>query len=100
MKHGLSFLGLQGMIDPPRAEAIASVRKCQRARIQVKMITGDHALTAHAIARQLGLAGGGKSELVAVSGRELTTFLTRNCLSWQNVRLFLPGLPQNKSSNW
>jgi len=52
----LIFLGLQGMIDPPRAEAIAAVGACQSAGIQVKMITGDHALTAAAIARQMGLS--------------------------------------------
>jgi len=52
---GLTFLGLQGMIDPPRPEAIAAVAACQTAGIQVKMITGDHALTAAAIARELGL---------------------------------------------
>lgn len=53
---GLTFLGLQGMIDPPREEAIAAVDACQKAGIQVKMITGDHALTAAAIATQIGLA--------------------------------------------
>ena len=58
VKEGLTFLGLQGMIDPPRAEAIVSVRKCQEAGIQVKMITGDHVLTARSIAQQLGLKGG------------------------------------------
>jgi cation-transporting P-type ATPase F len=52
---GLSFLGLQGMADPPRPEAISAVRACQSAGICVKMITGDHALTALAVARQLGL---------------------------------------------
>ncbi len=55
---GLVFLGLQGMIDPPRPEAITAVRACQEAGIQVKMITGDHALTAAAIARELGLGRG------------------------------------------
>jgi Ca2+-transporting ATPase len=55
LDSGLLFLGLQGMIDPPRTEAIAAVRACQGAGIQVKMITGDHALTAAAIASQLGL---------------------------------------------
>ncbi len=53
----LVFFGLQGMIDPPRAEALAAIKACQAAGIRVKMITGDHALTAHAIARQLGLEG-------------------------------------------
>jgi len=51
----LTFLGLFGLIDPPRDEAIAAVAECQAAGIGVKMITGDHAGTAAAIARQLGL---------------------------------------------
>jgi len=53
---GLVLLGLQGMIDPPREEAIRAVRACQDAGIRVKMITGDHAFTAAAIATQVGLA--------------------------------------------
>jgi len=55
IQSNLVFLGLQGMIDPPRPEAITAVSACQTAGIQVKMITGDHALTAAAIARELGL---------------------------------------------
>lgn len=51
----LTFLGLVGLIDPPRAEAIAAVAECQAAGIRVKMITGDHAGTAAAIAAQIGL---------------------------------------------
>jgi magnesium-transporting ATPase (P-type) len=51
----LVFLGLLGLIDPPREEAIAAVAECRSAGIRVKMITGDHAATASAIARQLGL---------------------------------------------
>ena len=50
-----TLLGLVGLIDPPRDEAIAAVAECQRAGIRVKMITGDHAVTAAAIGRQLGL---------------------------------------------
>jgi cation-transporting P-type ATPase F len=52
---GLTLVGLQGMIDPPRAEAIAAVKACRRAGVRVKMITGDHAVTAAAIARRIGL---------------------------------------------
>jgi cation-transporting P-type ATPase F len=52
---GLTFVGLQGMIDPPRQEAILAVQKCHTAGIRVKMITGDHALTASSIAQQIGL---------------------------------------------
>jgi P-type Ca2+ transporter type 2C len=53
--HGLTFLGLQGMIDPPRPEAVAAVADCKQAGIRAVMITGDHARTAQAIAEQLGL---------------------------------------------
>ncbi len=51
----LVFLGLQGMIDPPREEVIEAIRKCKRAGIRTVMITGDHAKTAKAIAYQLGI---------------------------------------------
>jgi Ca2+-transporting ATPase len=57
IEEGLEFLGLQGMIDPPRPEAVKAVAACQAAGIRVKMITGDHAGTAAAIARQMGLCG-------------------------------------------
>lgn len=69
LQEGLIFLGLQGMIDPPRPEAIAAVHSCQTAGIQVKMITGDHVLTAQAIAEQMGLGGG--KPVQAYSGRDL-----------------------------
>ncbi|MBW8298675.1 MAG: cation-transporting P-type ATPase [Hydrogenophaga sp.] len=55
LEQGLRFLGLVGLIDPPRPEAIAAVAECRAAGIRVKMITGDHAGTAAAIAAQIGL---------------------------------------------
>jgi magnesium-transporting ATPase (P-type) len=63
----LTLLGLVGLIDPPRPEAVAAVAECRSAGIRVKMITGDHAATARAIALQLGLA----DDPVAVTGRDL-----------------------------
>ncbi len=54
--NDLTLLGLLGLIDPPREEAITAVAECQAAGIRVKMITGDHGGTARAIAGQLGLA--------------------------------------------
>ncbi|MBW4565753.1 MAG: HAD-IC family P-type ATPase [Mojavia pulchra JT2-VF2] len=66
---GLIFLGLQGMIDPPRESAIKAVQACQSAGIQVKMITGDHAITAQAIARRMGINKNGS--VLAFTGAEL-----------------------------
>jgi cation-transporting P-type ATPase F len=70
---GLVFLGLQGMTDPPRPEAIAAVKACQEAGVEVKMITGDHALTAEAIARQLGLRRPSSSEVdpLVMTGQDI-----------------------------
>ena len=70
---GLTFIGLQAMIDPPRPEAAAAIAACYRAGIQVKMITGDHPITALAIARQLGMH---RVERV-ISGAELHTIAER-----------------------
>jgi cation-transporting P-type ATPase F len=75
----LIFLGLQGMIDPPRIEAIKAVQACQEAGIQVKMITGDHAVTARAIAERMGFNKNGRvlaftgSELAQMGNSELAT---------------------------
>lgn len=66
----LTFLGLQGMIDPPRPEAVEAVAACHRAGIGVKMITGDHVLTASTIASQLGLMRGADDDQ-AFSGAQL-----------------------------
>jgi magnesium-transporting ATPase (P-type) len=64
----LQFAGLLSMIDPPRTEAMDAIRVCHSAGITVKMITGDHPVTAEAIGRQLGLLPPGQS---AMSGRDL-----------------------------
>ncbi|AGA90611.1 P-type ATPase, translocating [Thioflavicoccus mobilis 8321] len=65
----LTLLGLLGLIDPPRPEAVAAIRRCRAAGIRVKMITGDHASTARAIAAQLDLA----NHREALTGGELET---------------------------
>jgi Ca2+-transporting ATPase len=74
VQSGLNFIGLHGMMDPPRKEAAKAVSSCLRAGIQVKMITGDHALTAHAIAQKIGLIDPGMTSdsQHVMNGRELT----------------------------
>jgi P-type Ca2+ transporter type 2C len=71
----MTLLGLVGMIDPPRSEAQAAVRECEEAGIKVIMITGDHPLTAKAVAEELGLGKHGHiitgPELEAMSDEEL-----------------------------
>jgi magnesium-transporting ATPase (P-type) len=57
MTGGFRLLGLVGMIDPPRAESVAAVARCRAGGVRVKMITGDHCVTAAAIGRELGLPG-------------------------------------------
>ncbi|MDD5750970.1 MAG: cation-translocating P-type ATPase [Candidatus Peribacteraceae bacterium] len=73
-EHGLTLLGLVGMIDPPRAEAEAAVRRCEEAGIRVVMITGDHPVTARAVARELKILRSNRvltgSELEAMNDAE------------------------------
>lgn len=68
VEEGLSLLGIVGIIDPPREEAIKAVAQCRSAGIKVKMITGDHMITASAIARDMGIGDGDHK---AISGNEL-----------------------------
>lgn len=66
-EHDMTFLGLMGMIDPPRPEAKSAIQTCEQAGIKVVMITGDHPVTAQAVARELGLLKNGR----VVTGAEL-----------------------------
>ncbi len=68
LENKLTFIGLLGMIDPPRPEVRDAVAVCQQAGIRPVMITGDHVITASAIARDLGITAEGDE---AVTGREL-----------------------------
>ncbi|ABC78687.1 cation-transporting P-type ATPase [Syntrophus aciditrophicus] len=91
--EGMIFLGLQGMIDPPRAEAVEAVRNCHSAGIRVKMITGDHALTASAIAGQIGLAHAEK----VVTGRELADMSDTELLETvEDVSVYARVAPEQK----
>src|SRR5690625_241939 len=76
MLEEMTFLGLAGIIDPPRDEVIDAIQSCRKAGIQVKMITGDHLGTARAIGEQLGIGEGKEpvsgSDLEQMSDKELS----------------------------
>ena len=95
---GLTFLGLQGMIDPPREAAVAAVKTCQAAGVRVKMITGDHPLTAAAIARQVGLAGtGGEGKVPVLTGRDLAELSDRELIeAAERTPVFARATPEQK----
>ncbi|MDD4860915.1 MAG: cation-transporting P-type ATPase [Smithellaceae bacterium] len=90
---GLIFLGLQGMIDPPRSEAIEAVKNCHNAGIKVKMITGDHALTASSIAGRIGLRNAEK----VVTGRELADMSDQEIIDiMEDVSVYARVAPEQK----
>ncbi len=70
VQDGLTLLGVVGIIDPAREEAIQAVHSCQSAGVRVKMITGDHAVTARAIGAQMGIGDG----VTVISGPDLDTY--------------------------
>ena len=70
--HGLRFVGLMSMIDPPRAAVPDAVLKCRSAGIKVIMVTGDHPITAKAIARSVGIISEGQETVEDIAAR-------RNC---------------------
>lgn len=93
LEGGLTFLGLVGLIDPPRPEAIAAVAECRAAGIRVKMITGDHAGTAAAIAAQIGLQNPDR----VLTGAELDKLDdARLALEVASVDVFARTSPEDK----
>ena len=91
--EGCTFLGLIGMIDPPRTEAVQAIKACHRAGIVVKMITGDHRTTALAIGRDLNLAGEGG----AVTGVELATMDDEQLVeTTRTTNIFARVAPEHK----
>ncbi len=71
VEGGFDLLGLQGMIDPPRPEAIRAIEQCHEAGITVKMITGDHQGTARAIAAEIGILAAGPTGRDVITGADL-----------------------------
>ncbi len=94
VESGLTFAGLQGMIDPPRPEAIEAIEGCKRAGIRVVMITGDHAITARSIAGKLGIAD---EDAEVLTGRELEDMTDADLFEKvRTVNVYARVSPQHK----
>ena len=94
LETDLTFLGLVGMIDPPRPEAKAAVAVCRRAGIKPVMITGDHVVTASAIARELGILEEGDN---AITGAELDAMTDRDLdEAVEHISVYARVSPENK----
>ena len=94
LENGLTFMGLVGMIDPPRPEAKAAVAVCRKAGIKPVMITGDHVVTASAIAKELGILEDGDK---AITGAELDA-MTEEQLDneVEHISVYARVSPENK----
>lgn len=98
VQNDLVFLGVQAMIDPPRSEAARAIDACHTAGIKVKMITGDHVVTAKAIAAKMNLHGKGeKFEPIVLNGSEISKLSDeelKNCVC--NIDVFARVTPEDK----
>ena len=95
VETGLTLLGLTGMIDPPREDAIQAAAECRSAGIRVKMITGDHAATARAVGERMGIGDGRR----VVTGPELEAMSTAElAAAAAEVDVFARVSPEHKLS--
>lgn len=96
-REDLRFLGIAGMTDPPRAEAIEAVKACQRAGIIVKMVTGDHAATARAIGQSIGLLASAGTGAEVVTGHQIETSSEAELINLvRSTNVFARVAPEHK----
>jgi len=94
IKRGLVFAGLQGMMDPPRDETAASVQGCADAGIRTIMITGDHAVTALAIAKQVGIGTGDDTKVI--TGKDLEEMNDEELEQSMDTAVYARVAPEHK----
>jgi len=93
----LVWVGLAGMIDPPRPEARQAVNQCRQAGIRVIMVTGDHPVTAAAVAREVGLVAPGQESHAVITGPELNQLSDPGLQeALREVRVFARVAPEHK----
>ena len=94
LEKNLTYIGMFGMIDPPRDEAKVAVEKCKHAGIKTVMITGDHKATAVAIAKELGILEDGQE---AITGLELSKMTDSELIERvENIRVYARVAPEHK----
>jgi Ca2+-transporting ATPase len=94
IEHGLVWLGVVGMIDPPRAEARAAVEEARRAGVRAIMITGDHPITAGAIAAELGITAPGSRTIVGAELERMDEAALREAV--RSVSVYARVAPEHK----
>ncbi|WP_024851927.1 cation-translocating P-type ATPase [Hydrogenovibrio kuenenii] len=96
LENQLIFTGIHGIVDPPRPEAIEAIQECHSAGIRIIMITGDHAITAKAIANQMRLIPSGES-LDIITGSQLNNMTDEELMQHvSTVRVFARVTPEHK----
>ena len=97
LERDLTYVGILGLVDPPRPEVQAALVECRRAGIKVAMVTGDHALTARAIAIQIGLLDADAPDTSVVTGTELARMTDEElCDRAEDVRVYARVNPEDK----
>ncbi len=94
VKDGLIYTGLQGLMDPPREEALSAVEGCKNAGIRTVMVTGDYAVTAEAVSKQIGIAG---DKPQVLEGKEIETIDDEELFNRsKNVSVYARVSPEHK----
>ncbi len=97
IERDFTFVGIMGMIDPPREEVKEAIYTCKKAGINVVMVTGDHKLTAVAVAKELNLLGENEEEGKVLTGEELEKLSDEQLTSMvQNVVIYARVSPEHK----